>query len=88
MKTLGIKVEFNSPSFYLLYPRGYTVGRERFAGLNIRGFSTFEVFTKILSRCPGHKCSLFSTFKERHLYSRINLYGTPENCEERESLAQ
>ena len=88
MKTLGIKVEFNSPSFYLLYPRGYTVDRERFTGLNIRGFSAFEVFMKILSHCPGHKCSLFSTIKERHLYSRINLYGTPENREECESLAQ
>ena len=29
------------------------------------GFSTIKVFTEILSRCLGHKCSLFSTIKER-----------------------
>ena len=27
--------------------KGHTVDRERFAGLNIRGFSTIEVFMKI-----------------------------------------
>ena len=43
-----------------------TVDRERFAGLNIRGFSAIK-FT-LLSRCLGHKCSLFSTIKEKHLY--------------------
>ena len=35
-----------------------------------------------------HKYSLFSIIKERHLYSRKNSRGTPENRENRESLAQ
>ena len=35
-----------------------------------------------------HKYSLFSIIKERHLYSRKNFCGTPENREKRESLAQ
>ena len=34
-----------------------TVDGERFAGLNIRGFSAIKVFMEILSRCLGHKCS-------------------------------
>ena len=37
---------------------------------------------------PYHKCSLFSTNKERCLYSRKNLRDTPENYEKCESLAQ
>ena len=45
-----------------------TIDGERFAGLNIRGFNT-KVFTEILSHFLGHKCSLFSTNKERYLYS-------------------
>ena len=64
---------------------GHTVDGERFAGLNIRGFSAIEVITEILSRCLGYKCSLFSTVKERCLNSRKNFCDTPEN---RESLAQ
>ena len=32
-----------------------TVDGERFAGLNIRGFSAIEVFAEIISRCLGHK---------------------------------
>ena len=42
----------------------------RLAGRNIRGFSVIKVFTEILSLCLGHKCSLFSTIKERRLYLR------------------
>ena len=42
-----------------------TVDRERFAGLNIRGFSAIKVFVEILSRCLGHKYLLFSTIKKR-----------------------
>ena len=61
----------------------YIVDRERFAGLNIHGFSTIEVFTKIFLHYLGHKCSLLSIIKERHLYSWINLHGTPENREKR-----
>ena len=44
-----------------------TVDGERFAGLNICGCSTIKVFTKILLHYLGHKYSLFSTIKERHL---------------------
>ena len=71
----------------------YTVDGERFAGLNIRGFSAIEVFAEIFSIfsvCLGHKYSLFSIIiiKERHLYSWKNLHSTSENCEKRESLAQ
>ena len=58
-----------------------TVHGERFPGLNIRCFSAIEIFTEILSHCLGHKCSLFSTVKERHLHSRINFHGTPKNHE-------
>ena len=60
----------------------------RFTGLNIRGFSAIEVFAEILLRCLGHKCSLFSTIKERCLYSQKNFLSTPENREKRESLAK
>ena len=62
-----------------------TVGRERFAGPNVRVFNPFEVFTEIISRCLGQKCSLI---KERHLYSRENFCGTLENREKRKCLAQ
>ena len=56
-----------------------TVDGERFTGLNIRGFSAIEVFMEIVLRCLGHKCSLFSTIKERRLYSWKNFRGTPKN---------
>ena len=62
--------------------------RERFTGLNICGFSAIEVFAEILSHCLGNNCSLFSTIKERHLYSWKRFHGTPEYCEKRKSLAQ
>ena len=55
-----------------------TVHGERFPGLNIHGFGAIEVFTDILSHCLGHKCSLFSTVKERRLYSQKNFHGTPK----------
>ena len=35
-----------------------TVDGERFAGLNIRGFSAIKVFAEIFSRCLGLKCLL------------------------------
>ena len=66
----------------------YTVDGERFAGLNIRGFSAIEDFTEIFSHYLGHKYSLFSINKERHIYSWKNFHGTPENCENCKSLAQ
>ena len=62
-----------------------TVDGERFAGLNIGGFSAIEVFTEILLHCLG---SLFSTIKERHLYLRKIFHSIPENRKQRESLAQ
>ena len=65
-----------------------TVDGERFAGLNIRGFCAIKVFTEILSCCLDHKCSLFSTIKERRLYSWKNFCGTTGNREKREGLAQ
>ena len=67
---------------------GPTVDGKRLAGLNIRGFSAIEVFVEIFLHCLGHKYSLFSIIKERHLYSRKNLHGTPENREKRKRLAQ
>ena len=51
---------------------GSTVDGERFAGLNIRGFSAIEVFAEIFLHCLGHKSLLFSINKERQLYSRKN----------------
>ena len=56
--------------------------------LNIRGFSAIEVFAEIFLHFLGHKYSLFSINKERHLYSRKNVHDTPENHEKHESLAQ
>ena len=48
----------------------YTVDGERFTELNICGFIAIEVFTETFSCCLGHKCSLFSTIKEKCLYSQ------------------
>ena len=59
--------------------------RGKICWANICGFSAIEVFTEILSWCLGHKCSLFSTIKERRLNSWKNFHGTREN---RKSLAQ
>ena len=56
-----------------------TVDKERFPGLNICGFSTIRVFTEILSHCLGHKCSLFSAIKERHLRIFTKLKTAHEN---------
>ena len=58
-----------------------TVDVERFAGLNVHGFSFIKVFAEILSRCLGQKYSLFSIIKGRHLYSQKNFHGTLENRE-------
>ena len=66
----------------------YTVDGERFAGVNICDFSAIEVFMEILSHSLGHKCSLFSTIKERCLHSWKSFCGTPENRENHKSLAQ
>ena len=71
-----------------MYNNLNTVDGERFAGLNIRSFSAIKVFTEILMRCLGHKCSLFSKIKERRLYSWKNFCSTPENREKHECLAQ
>ena len=61
--------------------QSYTVEGERFTGLNVHCFSPIEVFMEILSCGLAHKCSLFSTTKERHLYSWENFRGTSENCQ-------
>ena len=66
----------------------YTVDGEKFAGINIRSFSAIEVFMEILLHYLGHRYSLFSTIKERCSNSWKNFCGTPENHENRESLAQ
>ena len=85
-KVCGVKICGKVLRFDLTF--NDTIDGERFAGLNIRGFSTIKVFMEILLCCLGHKCSLFSTIKEKHLYSRKNFCGTPENHEKCESLAQ
>ena len=66
----------------------YIVDGERFAGLNIHSFSVIKVFTEILACYLGHKCSFFSTIKERHLYSWKNFHVTSEIREKCKSLAQ
>ena len=38
----------------------YTANEERFAGLNICGFSPMNFFMEILSQCIGHQCSLLT----------------------------
>ena len=50
----------------------YTVDGERFAGLNIRGFSAIEVFAEIFSRYLGHKqcisnCNCNCKYKDKGL---------------------
>ena len=65
-----------------------TVDGERFAGLNARCFSPIKVFTEILSRCLGHKCSLFCIIKEMRLYSWQNFRCTSEHREKCKRLAQ
>ena len=37
-----------------------TINVERFAGVNIRGFSPMKFFAEILSRCIGHQCLLLT----------------------------
>ena len=37
-----------------------TADMERFAGLNIHGFSLIKFFAVILSQCIGHQCSLLT----------------------------
>ena len=54
---------------YKLLLESNTIDRERFAGLNICGFSAIKVFTEIFLCCLDRKYSLFSIIKERHLYS-------------------
>ena len=54
----------------MVYTKRITIDVERFAGLNIHGFSLIEVFVEILSCCLGQKYSLFSIIKERNLYSQ------------------
>ena len=56
----------------------YTVNVERFAGLNICGFSPLKIFVGILSQCLSQQCLLFK-------YSWENFSGTLKHCE---SLAQ
>ena len=55
-----------------LLATGNTIDGERFAGLNIRDFSTIEVFMEVFLHCLGHKLSLFSTINERCIYSQKN----------------
>ena len=66
----------------------YTVDVERFAGLNVHGFSYIKIFMEILLRCLSQKYSLFSIIKERCLYSWKNFSSTLENYEKCKSLAQ
>ena len=58
-----------------------TIDGEKFAGLNVHFFNPIEVFAEILSLCLGQKSLLFSTIKERHLYSWENFCSTLENHE-------
>ena len=57
----------------LLYEN--TINMERFAGVNIRGFSPIKFFTGILSQCLDHQCS-FNTYLTiaMYIYIYIILY--------------
>ena len=66
--------------YYNMYDM-YTVDGEKLAGLNIHSFSAIKVLAEILPCCLGHKCSLFSTIKERRLYLQNNFHGIPDNRE-------
>ena len=65
-----------------------TIDRERFARLNIRGFSIIKVFTEILSCCLGHNAHYLVQLKRKNCYSWKNFRTTPENHEKCKSLAQ
>ena len=65
---------------YSYYNLVNTVNRERFAGLNIRGFSPMKFFTEIILQCIGHQCLLFTLAKN----APENFRSTLKN---RESLA-
>ena len=56
----------------------HTIDRERFTELNIHGFSAIKYFAEIFLCFLGHKYSLFSIVKERHLCSWKNFHGTLE----------
>ena len=58
-----------------------TIDMKSFTGLNIPSFSAIKVLMEIILHCLGHKYSLFSIIKERHLYLRKIFYGNPENRE-------
>ena len=57
-----------------------TINGERFAGLNIRGFSPMKFFTGIFSRCLGQRFYYLTIVK----YSWENFHGTLKNHENHE----
>ena len=61
----------------------HTVNGERFAGVNICGFSLMKFFMRIFSWCLGQQC--FLTIAK---YSQENFHGTVKNYENCKSLAQ
>ena len=62
----------------------HTVNGERFAGLNIRGFSLMKFFTGIFHGALVSSVYYLTITK----YSQENFHGTLKNHENHESLAQ
>ena len=52
----------------------YTVDGERFAGLNIRGFSAIEVVAEIFLHCLGHKQYISTHYLKRGIYIHGKTY--------------
>ena len=76
-----LAIEIKYIALDLLYKLLITVDGERFAGLNICGFCAIKVFAKMFLHCLGHKYSLCSIIKERHLYLWKSYCDTAENRE-------
>ena len=49
-----------TPAVFMGFMIYYKINVERFAGLNICGFSRIKFFVEILLQCIGHQCLLFT----------------------------
>ena len=65
----------------------YTVNVERFAVLNICGFSVLKFLAGILSQCLGQQCSLFN-YSYVSIHRKIFTVLLDRNHENHEGLAQ
>ena len=81
-------IDYTSLTYAVLKVLGnyISVDMERFAGLNIRGFSHTEVFAKILLHLPWPE--VLAKYLRDALIFTEKFHGTVKNCENNKSLAQ